>query len=290
MKSCSPPSPHRGDLPPGRLRRRAREAHRHLPERSSRQNRSCPPWRTPSGHWPEGRHDHLLPPPLPGRRPHRQPGGGQAGGDGIQKSDPGRQLPGRRPRPPSSSTSGRGSSPTSRPPALRGELAEQVSRGLMDCPVVFRSHGGRAAAIRSGELHIDVAFLGAPSCDPYGNANGYSRDDDGAIACGSMGYAPHRRQVRGQGGDPHQQPGPLPQRPLGHPGVRRRLHRGHRRHRRPQGHHVRGHPVHQEPQGAAHRPDPPPRSSTPPGICTTASPCRWAPAGPPGRRPVPAAG
>lgn len=71
---------------------------------------------------------------------------------------------------------------------LRGELAEQVSRGLMDCPVGFRSHGGRAAAIRSGELHIDVAFLGAPSCDPYGNANGYSRDEE-YIACGSMGYA-----------------------------------------------------------------------------------------------------
>lgn len=35
-----------------------------------------------------------------------------------------------------------------------------------------------ASAIRSGDLHIDVAFLGAPSCDPYGNANGYSRDDD----------------------------------------------------------------------------------------------------------------
>ena len=72
---------------------------------------------------------------------------------------------------------------------LRGELAEQVSRGLMDCPVVFRSHGGRAAAIRSGELHIDVAFLGAPSCDPYGNANGYSREEGGTLACGSMGYA-----------------------------------------------------------------------------------------------------
>ena len=70
---------------------------------------------------------------------------------------------------------------------LRGELAEEVSRGLMDCPVVFRSHGGRASAIRSGELHIDVAFLGAPSCDPYGNANGYSRDDDDGIACGSLG-------------------------------------------------------------------------------------------------------
>ena len=72
---------------------------------------------------------------------------------------------------------------------LRGELAEQISRGLMDCPVVFRSHGGRAAAIRSGELHIDVAFLGAPSCDSYGNANGYSRDGDDSISCGSMGYA-----------------------------------------------------------------------------------------------------
>lgn len=72
---------------------------------------------------------------------------------------------------------------------LRGELAEQISRGLMDCPVVFRSHGGRAAAIRSGELRINVAFLGAPSCDPYGNANGYSREEDDSISCGSMGYA-----------------------------------------------------------------------------------------------------
>ena len=72
---------------------------------------------------------------------------------------------------------------------MRGELAEQVSRGLIDCPVVFRSHGGRASAIVSGQLHIDVAFLGAPSCDPYGNANGYIREDEGGIACGSLGYA-----------------------------------------------------------------------------------------------------
>ncbi len=72
---------------------------------------------------------------------------------------------------------------------LRGELAEQISRGLMEVPVVFRSHGGRAAAIARGELHIDVAFLGAPSCDPYGNANGYNRDEENATICGSMGYA-----------------------------------------------------------------------------------------------------
>ena len=72
---------------------------------------------------------------------------------------------------------------------LRGALAEEISRGLMDFPVVFRSHGGRAAAVSSGDLHIDVAFLGAPSCDPYGNANGYSRDGEDGIACGSLGYA-----------------------------------------------------------------------------------------------------
>lgn len=72
---------------------------------------------------------------------------------------------------------------------LRGKLAEAVSHGLMDFPVVFRSHGGRAAAIESGELHIDVAFLGAPSCDPYGNANGYNRDEENSSSCGSLGYA-----------------------------------------------------------------------------------------------------
>jgi len=72
---------------------------------------------------------------------------------------------------------------------MRGELAEQVSRGLMDIPVVFRSHGGRAAAIETGMLKIDIAFLGAPSCDAFGNANGYSRDNDTGVICGSMGYA-----------------------------------------------------------------------------------------------------
>ncbi|AEF84684.1 citrate lyase, alpha subunit [Treponema primitia ZAS-2] len=72
---------------------------------------------------------------------------------------------------------------------LRGELAEAVSRGLMDAPVTFRSHGGRAYAIETRELHIDVAFLGAPSCDPYGNANGYIRGVDQGIMCGSLGYA-----------------------------------------------------------------------------------------------------
>ena len=70
---------------------------------------------------------------------------------------------------------------------LRGELAKEISHGLMDTPVVFRSHGARAADIASGNLHIDVAFLGAPSCDAYGNANGYCRNGERDINCGSLG-------------------------------------------------------------------------------------------------------
>ncbi|MDE6446836.1 MAG: citrate lyase subunit alpha, partial [Muribaculaceae bacterium] len=46
---------------------------------------------------------------------------------------------------------------------LRGQLADRISRGLMEEPVIFRSHGGRGSAIATGDLHIDVAFLGASS-------------------------------------------------------------------------------------------------------------------------------
>ena len=72
---------------------------------------------------------------------------------------------------------------------LRGELAKEISHGLMDKPVIFRSHGARGAAIASGELHIDVAFLGASSADPLGNACGYSRSEKAKSICGSLGYA-----------------------------------------------------------------------------------------------------
>ena len=68
---------------------------------------------------------------------------------------------------------------------LRGVLADAISRGLMEEPVVFRSHGGRGSAIASGELHIDVAFLGAPSSDELGNASGHGSKS----VCGSLGYA-----------------------------------------------------------------------------------------------------
>lgn len=72
---------------------------------------------------------------------------------------------------------------------MRGELAKAVSAGIMEEPVIFRSHGGRGSAIANGDLHIDVAFLGASSSDALGNAAGYSRSENAKSICGSLGYA-----------------------------------------------------------------------------------------------------
>ncbi len=68
---------------------------------------------------------------------------------------------------------------------LRGALADAISRGAMDIPVVIHSHGGRARLMQEGTIKPDVAFLGVPCCDSYGNANGSM----GKSACGSLGYA-----------------------------------------------------------------------------------------------------
>ncbi|WP_018609792.1 citrate lyase subunit alpha [Uliginosibacterium gangwonense] len=68
---------------------------------------------------------------------------------------------------------------------MRGKLAEAISNGLMEHPVNIHSHGGRVKLIQSGELHLDVAFLGVSACDEFGNANGVG----GKSRCGSLGYA-----------------------------------------------------------------------------------------------------
>lgn len=68
---------------------------------------------------------------------------------------------------------------------VRGALAKAVSNGLMDEPITIHSHGGRVALLQTGELHIDVAFIGVSACDPLGNANGVT----GRSHCGSLGYA-----------------------------------------------------------------------------------------------------
>lgn len=68
---------------------------------------------------------------------------------------------------------------------VNGPIGEMVSKGELACPVVVRTHGGRARAIVSGQVPVDVAFIAAPTCDEYGNMNGVS----GPSACGSLGYA-----------------------------------------------------------------------------------------------------
>lgn len=65
---------------------------------------------------------------------------------------------------------------------LRGELAEAISSGIMDEPVNIHSHGGRVHLLKMGEIKIDIAFLGVPQCDNFGNATGRG-------FCGSLGYA-----------------------------------------------------------------------------------------------------
>jgi citrate lyase subunit alpha / citrate CoA-transferase len=68
---------------------------------------------------------------------------------------------------------------------LSGPVAAAVARGALKRPVIMQTHGGRARAIESGDLCIDVAFVAAPTADSYGNINGVS----GRSACGSLGYA-----------------------------------------------------------------------------------------------------
>lgn len=68
---------------------------------------------------------------------------------------------------------------------IGGEVGRGISEGLLQKPVKFRTHGGRSAALESGESHIDVAFLAVPAADKMGNCSGTI----GPSACGSLGYA-----------------------------------------------------------------------------------------------------
>ena len=68
---------------------------------------------------------------------------------------------------------------------MSGPVPEAISRGALKKPAIMQTHGGRPRAIESGDLHIDVAFIAAPTADTYGNINGV----DGKSACGTLGYA-----------------------------------------------------------------------------------------------------
>ena len=68
---------------------------------------------------------------------------------------------------------------------IRGRIGEVVSAGKLKTPAVIRSHGGRPRAIEAGEVHIDIAFVAAPTSDCVGNCRGVGGKSD----CGSLGYA-----------------------------------------------------------------------------------------------------
>lgn len=68
---------------------------------------------------------------------------------------------------------------------VRGRIGETISHGKLKNPAIIRSHGGRVRAIETGDVHIDVAFIGAPTSDAYGNARGKGGKSD----CGVLSYS-----------------------------------------------------------------------------------------------------
>ncbi|SHH84014.1 citrate lyase subunit alpha / citrate CoA-transferase [Clostridium collagenovorans DSM 3089] len=68
---------------------------------------------------------------------------------------------------------------------MSGPVAKAVSNGELKYPAIMHTHGGRARLLESGDLHVDIAFIAAPTADEYGNINGVQ----GKSACGSIGYA-----------------------------------------------------------------------------------------------------
>lgn len=67
---------------------------------------------------------------------------------------------------------------------MSGPVGEAIAAGALGRPVTLRSHGGRARALATGELTVDVAFVAAPAADEMGNISGRA----GRAACGTMGY------------------------------------------------------------------------------------------------------
>ncbi|MHA2294714.1 MAG: citrate lyase subunit alpha [Candidatus Hodarchaeales archaeon] len=69
--------------------------------------------------------------------------------------------------------------------SMNGPIGKAVSTGEINIPTIIRSHGGRARAVESGDLHIDVSFVATPACDELGNMNGCQ----GPSAFGANGFA-----------------------------------------------------------------------------------------------------
>ena len=69
--------------------------------------------------------------------------------------------------------------------SINGIVGDYVSKHPLDFPVILRSHGGRWAAVKSGELHPDIAIIAASSADEKGNCTGIIGDN----AFGPISYS-----------------------------------------------------------------------------------------------------
>ena len=67
---------------------------------------------------------------------------------------------------------------------IRGELGKAISSRKLKYPAIIHSHGGRARAIRTGKIKIDLCIVAASAADIEGNATG----THGKSAFGSIGY------------------------------------------------------------------------------------------------------
>jgi citrate lyase subunit alpha / citrate CoA-transferase len=56
--------------------------------------------------------------------------------------------------------------------SINGTVGDYVSKNPLPHPVILRSHGGRWAAVRNGELKIDIAVVAASTADNRGNCTG----------------------------------------------------------------------------------------------------------------------
>jgi len=69
--------------------------------------------------------------------------------------------------------------------SINGVVGDYVSKNPLVSPVVLRSHGGRWAAVKTGELHPNIAIIAASAADERGNCTGIL----GESAFGPISYS-----------------------------------------------------------------------------------------------------
>jgi len=69
--------------------------------------------------------------------------------------------------------------------SINGVVGDYISKNPLPYPVVLRSHGGRWGAIRTDELHVDIALITASAADEFGNCTGI----EGKHAFGPICYS-----------------------------------------------------------------------------------------------------